>query len=219
MIQQTLRSLTLLVVAAVSVTGCATTRPAATVSATNHDAEAHRRVIAGDRLEIVAYSQGFDSLLVVNVDERGRVTLPRVGEVEVGGLPADRVRERIQQGFGEYFVDTPVNVRHLRRVSVQGEVQEPGLFWLDETTSVRELLALAGGLLETGDARQIYLQRDGQFVSISTDVPGVLSSIPLVSGDQLFVRRRSWLSLNVPYVVSSALSVAGLIASYLAITR
>jgi protein involved in polysaccharide export with SLBB domain len=107
MIQQTLRSLTLLVVAAVSVTGCATTRPAATVSATNLDAEAHRRVIAGDRLEIVAYTQGFDSLLVVNVDERGRVTLPRVGEVEVGGLPADLVRERIQQGFGEYFVDTP----------------------------------------------------------------------------------------------------------------
>lgn len=205
-----------------AVSGCTTAQPRVPtmpVMPVSSASGSTQHVAAGDRLEVTVFSEGFDSLLMVNVDERGRVTLPRIGEVDVVGLDTDEVRQRIQTNFADYLVDTPVNVRHLRRVSVQGEVQEPGLFWLDETVSVRELLALAGGLLETGDNNQIYLQREGQLVPISTGVPGMLLPIPLASGDQLFVRRRSWLSLNVPYVVSSALSVAGLIASYLAITR
>src|SRR5207249_8913412 len=84
-----------------------------------------------------------------------------------------------------------------RQVSVLGQVAHPGRYPLDDTSSsVTDLLALAGGIGPTGDDNVIVMvTRNGKTARLEINVPtmyrtGDLSrNIQLQSGDTIFVQR------------------------------
>jgi polysaccharide export outer membrane protein len=179
--------------------------------------EANRRgeLVPGDALRVTVFREP-DLTGEYPVDQNGVVVFPLLGERRVLGMAADSLEQVLVQAYREFLRDPAINVTVLRRVSVLGEVREPGLYPVDLTMSLNEALALAGGVSPNGNLNDIRLIR-GPDVMLRDMEGGVpLSATPLMSGDQIFVGQRSWLSRNMALVtalitVSASLTIALLV--------
>lgn len=141
------------------------------------------------------------------IDENGRLALPTLGFFPGTGMPAGRLQDSIRAAYGEILRDPALRVTVLRRVSVLGEVKEPGTYLADLTMGVSSVIALAGGLTEDGDPARIEVQRGDELISLSQRHRSEYSLAGLRSGDQIVVRTRGYWARNPGVVVSTLLSV------------
>jgi polysaccharide biosynthesis/export protein len=146
------------------------------------------------------------------VDERGAVTLPRLGALPVASWPADSIRPRLTRAFGEYLRDPVMEVTVLRRISVTGSVLRPGLYPVDPSMTVMEALALAGGASPDGRRDRVELRRGSTRSLASLDRRSLIADLRLRSGDQLFVPQRGWLSRNT-WLVSTLISASATVVT------
>ena len=163
-------------------------------------------VLPGDRIGLRAWTaREMDG--PYDVDELGDVILPRIGRVAVGGLTPSEVRDSLQKSYEELLRGTTVEVRVLRRVGVGGEVRVPALYWVDSTISLRDAIAMAGGVAPNGDQSAVLLLRSGTRMTVDLEAAGSDLPIPLLSGDQVVVPLKGWFSRNTPLVVSASVSL------------
>jgi polysaccharide biosynthesis/export protein len=85
----------------------------------------------------------------VTVRPDGKISLPLVGELEVGGLTALSVQRLIVQRLADYISNPQVTVM-VQEVKSQayvivGKVAKPGSYELGKPTTVLEAIAIAGG--------------------------------------------------------------------------
>ena len=130
-----------------------------------------------DLLEISVF--GLDELnKTVRVSEAGKITLPLLGEIAIGGLTKNELELKLQDMLRKDYLQNPqvtVFIREYqsRRVSILGAVGIPGVYELGGTQTLLEVIALAGSLTEeAGDEIIIFRkQPDGkdQSVRISID--------------------------------------------------
>ena len=142
------------------------------------------------------------------VGPEGSVMLPVIGIVPVVGRPFSEVEHAIQRGYALELAEPDILVTPLYRVSVIGEVRVPGFHFMDETGTLADLFVMSGGLLPTASRKKIRLVRGGQETEVKLDESGAAPRLPLRSGDQLVVGRRSWVSENLPIFIGAAASVA-----------
>lgn len=99
----------------------------------------------------------------VTVRPDGMVTLPLLGDISAAGLTPDVLRDQIQKAAAKYVQDPTVTivVRQInsRKVFITGEVRTPGAYPLTAPRNVMQLIALAGGLNEYADAKNITVTR------------------------------------------------------------
>jgi protein involved in polysaccharide export with SLBB domain len=143
------------------------------------------------------------------VDERGLVTLPLLGVKQVTLWPPEQMKAQIIQEYARQLRDQPAQVTMLRRVRVIGAVRNPGLFHVDPTMSLGDLIALAGGPEAEAVQDQIRLYRGGRLLLTRLDGTAVLPG--LQSGDQIVVPRRSWLARNAAVILGAALSALAIL--------
>jgi len=115
-----------------------------------------------DTLSIVFWREPELSAEVV-VRPDGKISLPLLNDVEAAGLTPDQLRERITTEATK-FVENPnptVVVRQInsRRVFITGTVRNPGAFPLATGMDVLQLIALAGGLAEYADSKNVVIIR------------------------------------------------------------
>ncbi len=139
--------------------------------------------------------------------ESGDVMLPEVGLVPVGGRPFVDVVSDVRDAVARDVVDAQVVVVPLVRVAVIGEVRRPGLFTVDPTQTMADLLASAGGLTPSGSLSGITLVRDGEDVRLKLGPDEPALGGPIRPGDKLLVGRRGWFSSNMPVLVGAGASV------------
>lgn len=168
-------------------------------------------IAVGDRVAIRIWREPGLSDSAIVVDERGDVVVARVGTLHVAGQSIAAVQDTLRVRFAEYLRNPSVRVTVFRRVGVQGEVREPNLYYVDVTMTLREVLALAGGVTEVGNPNDIVIVREGRQIPLGEWRRGGPLSADLRSGDQIVVGRRGWFSRNVLAVVSTA----GLVLSVL----
>ena len=149
------------------------------------------------------------------VDEHGNLTLPLLGTVPVSGIHIDTVRARLIEAYKVDLRNPSITIRPLRRIYVLGEVNRPGLQALDPTLSLAGAVAIAGGASPFGDLRRLTIVRDGRELSANPGLDTDLVSVGIMSGDQIFVGRRSWWERNAPFVASTVLGVAGIVVAIL----
>ena len=153
----------------------------------------------GDSVTVQVYGQP-DMTSTVLVANDGTIHIPLAGAVQVAGVTpvdaADRVAKALRDGG--YFVNPQVtltlNNSRSERVSVLGEVNHPGSYAIDPSTSIIDLVAAAGGLTQNGADEGFVRRRepDGHVASYTVDLKGPTSSreLPsqrLESGDELYV--------------------------------
>lgn len=145
------------------------------------------------------------------VPESGVVIFPKIGAVRVVDRPLPELKDSLLAAYQKYLRNPSIDIRFLRRVNVLGEVKQPGIYPVDETMTIANVLALAGGARETGKPDEVQLFRDGNKLIAHITQRTRLSDLPLESGDQIYVPERSWASRNsalMATLISGAVSVA-----------
>src|SRR5206468_6344684 len=93
----------------------------------------------------------------------GKVTLPRVGDVEAAGLTPIELRDHLAASLKEYITNPTVTVIVVEATAatayVMGEVNHPGAVNLQAPLTILQALALAGGLKDFADAKNIKILR------------------------------------------------------------
>lgn len=191
----------------------ATAMLAASAPLAAQEAPAADRLLPGDILRLRIFLEP-DLSGEFPVDERGLVTLPRLGGVPVSEWPTDSIRPRLTRAFAEYLRDPVVEVTLLRRVAILGAVTKPGLYPVDPTMTVQDALALAGGAAPDGKRDQVELLRGGDRILTDLRVATPLDQLALRSGDQLYVPQRSWLARNT-WVVGSFIGATATVIAVL----
>jgi polysaccharide export outer membrane protein len=121
----------------------------------------------GDSVKIEVYGQP-DMTTTVPVGDDGKISLPLVGAVAVGGMSPTDAGTRIAQALktGGFFNDPHVTVSLLnsrsQRISVLGLVHAPGRYTIDQKMTLFDVLAQAGGISDDGADYVYVLRPDGQ---------------------------------------------------------
>ncbi|MBI1723037.1 MAG: polysaccharide biosynthesis/export family protein [Gemmatimonadetes bacterium] len=128
------------------------------------------------------------------IDENDNLQFPIVGEINVREMSVAQLRDRLRQELSQLFTQTYVTIIPLFRVAVLGEVVRPGLYSVDATLTVFDLLALAGGPTRSAREREMGLIRAGEQIRVSIEPAAVaratLRELGIRSGDQLIVPRQ-----------------------------
>ncbi|HEX7091703.1 MAG TPA: polysaccharide biosynthesis/export family protein [Longimicrobiales bacterium] len=142
------------------------------------------------------------------VAEDGNIMIPLLGIIPVAGRPFEEVEADVRAAYARELADPVIRVLPMVRIAVLGEVMRPGLFPVDATLTVSDVLATVGGFTPFADRDEITLERDGVRTRIPYEPgePGLQQ--PLRSGDRILVARRSWFSENLAIFVGAAASVA-----------
>ncbi len=161
------------------------------------------RLEPGDRVRLEVAG---DSTLSgdFDVDADGWVLVPIAGLVRAVDRPFADVARDIGRAFADEYLDLAVRTLPLARISVLGEVEAPGLFWIDPTMMLAEVLASSGGLTEAARVDDVRVQRGESVVVLSA---AGIEPIPLRSGDRIFVGRRSFISRNAPILLGAGASI------------
>jgi polysaccharide export outer membrane protein len=121
------------------------------------------RLSPGDKLRIEVYK---DQQLSQSVQIRpdGKITLPLIGDLEAAGQPPMALRDSIAQALREYVTNPTVTVIVVETAAsmayVVGEVYHPGSILLQTgPVTVLQAIALAGGLKDFADAKNIRILR------------------------------------------------------------
>jgi protein involved in polysaccharide export with SLBB domain len=119
-------------------------------------------VRSGDEIVVTLWGS-VDADLRLVVDRSGRITIPRVGPVLVGGvryadLPAV-ISQRVALVFRNFQVSASMGQLRGQRVYVTGFVTKPGTYTVSSLATAIQALLQAGGPTAGGSFRQIDVRR------------------------------------------------------------
>ena len=147
------------------------------------------------------------------VAPNGSVVFPLLGERVVAGVASETLEGQLETEYRRYLNNPSVDVTVLRRIAILGEVREPGLYPVDATITLRDALALAGGLSPNGDQNDIRLTRDGVVLVHGLDASQSIATTPIRSGDQIEVGQRSWISRNMAIVTTGIAATTSIVVA------
>jgi polysaccharide export outer membrane protein len=104
---------------------------------------------------------GAGGIIGYNVDEKGNINYPFVGNINVGGLTTGQASQKIQEALTDYVSNISVSVKYIdNQVTVMGEVQRQGVYnFTHDKISIYEALGLGGGITRYGDRKKVIITR------------------------------------------------------------
>lgn len=152
-----------------------------------------------DVLQIVFWREKDMSAEVV-VRPDGRISLPLLNDVVAAGRTPEQLRATLVASANEFLgnPNATVVVKEIRsrKAFITGSVEKPGPYVLTGPTTVLQLIAMAGGLKDYADKKNIVVLRttNGQQVSLLVDYSSLLKrqkledNFELIPGDTILVR-------------------------------
>jgi len=128
------------------------------------DENSEYRITRNNLLEISIYNEP-DLSKTVRVSADGAITFPLLGEVRVEGFTAKELEEKLRDLLEKDYLVNPqvgVFIKEFSKISVLGQVKDPGYYELKAGITMMDAIALAGGFTERADIENIILtRRDG----------------------------------------------------------
>ena len=156
-------------------------------------------IIGPEDVLVVVFWRDKDMTTEAVVRPDGKITLPLVNDIQAAGLAPEELRVKIQAAAARYIEDPSASVVvkqiNSRRVFITGQVLKPGPYNLTGPMTVLQLIAMAGGLTEFAEKKQIAIVRteNGKPASLLFDYEAVAKrtklqqNIPLKPGDTVVV--------------------------------
>lgn len=96
------------------------------------------------------------------VDANGKIEIPLIGSMVVGGLTTSEAKDSIKNKLKTYLKEPTVNVRFLNyKISVMGEVAHPSSYVIaNEKVTLPEALSMAGDITIFGKRENVLIVRD-----------------------------------------------------------
>lgn len=163
-----------------------------------------------DRVRVSVYQED-DLTSLTRIDAHGRINMPLLGEVVIGGLSIIEAQTAIENAFknGRFLRNPQVTISveeyAPREVSISGAIRSPGRYTLpiESTLTVVELVTKAGGITDIGKGTAVTVTRflpDGTKKVFTVDVDSVIkgkrdtktddSSLVLLPDDNVYVPER-----------------------------
>jgi protein involved in polysaccharide export with SLBB domain len=125
-------------------------------------------IAPGDEVLVTLWGS-VDADLRLTVDRSGRITIPRVGTVQVAGvrhgdLPTV-IEKRVAQVFRSFELSATLGQLRGIRVFVTGFVQKPGAYTVTSLSTVVAALMRAGGPSAAGSFRKVELRRGNKVLT------------------------------------------------------
>jgi polysaccharide export outer membrane protein len=158
-----------------------------------------RYVIGPDDVLQIVFWREKDLSGEVVVRSDGRISLPLLNDVVAAGRTPEELRTALIAGASPFIADPNATVvvkeSRSRKVFITGSVERPGPYALTGRTTVLQLIAMAGGLKEFADQKNIVVMRgsNGRQVSFTVDYRSILrrenleQNFDLVPGDTVLV--------------------------------
>jgi len=120
-------------------------------------------LIGPDDVLNVVFWREKDMSADVTVRPDGKVSLPLLNDVQASGLTPEQLRLEITKAATKFVEDPTVTVVvktiNSRKVFITGQVGKPGPYQLSGPTTILQLIAMAGGVSEFADVKDISLVR------------------------------------------------------------
>ena len=166
-------------------------------SANTDAAVADYRIGPLDTVDVTVYQEPDLSAKALQVDAAGQIALPLVGTVQATGkTPAELSRE-LETILGTKYLRNPqvtvtVAASVSQKVSIQGEVREPGVYPLSGPTTLLGVLSMAKGESEVASLKEVVVFRDinGQRMGARFDVASIRkgqAADPTIQGNDMIV--------------------------------
>jgi polysaccharide export outer membrane protein len=165
------------------------------------------RIGALDTIDVTVFQEPELSTKAIQVDASGRIALPLIGSVSAQGKTAAQLSGELAQLFGQKYLRNPqvtvtVASSVSQKVSVQGEVTEPGVYQITGPTTLLDVISMAKGETEIATLEQVVVfrtinnQRMGAVFDIASIRRGQAAD-PVIQGNDLVVvghsaARRFW---------------------------
>lgn len=154
-----------------------------------------------DLLEISVFREK-DMDRVIRVSQKGSVSFPLVGVIELGGLPVIEAEEKLSSELSKFLVSPQVTIfikeYGNKQVYVLGEVEKPGSYELptEAKLTVLEAISMAGGFSKIAAKDRTKVIRgtdDGKSQSFDVEVSAITKrgekekDLPLEPNDVVYV--------------------------------
>lgn len=131
------------------------------------------RIGAGDVLQLFVWKEPeLSREVTVRVD--GKVTVPLLGDVAAAGRTTRQLATELQSLLGRYLEAPQVTLElkqaNSSRIYVLGMVANPGVYPLNQPTTVVQGLAFAGGFKEFARTEDILIIREGETGAVAISV-------------------------------------------------
>jgi polysaccharide export outer membrane protein len=157
-----------LIVTCLALSGFADQQPPATPASPNGPAPTGASLPSGyvigpdDVLSIVFWRDKEMSAEVV-VRPDGKISLPLLNDIPAAGATPEQLRLRLEEAAGKVIKEpnatVVVKTINSRKVYITGNVLKPGTYPLTGEMTVLQLIAVAGGLQEYADSKNIVVMR------------------------------------------------------------
>jgi polysaccharide export outer membrane protein len=150
-----------------------------------------------DAIDVTVFQEPDLSTKGTVVDASGKVTLPLIGSITAAGKTASELSVDIAHQLGENYLVRPqvsvlVSASVSQKVTVEGEVSEPGVYVLKGPTTLLEAIAMAKGESKIAALSQVAVFRtiDGKRFGAVFDVASIrdgLSDDPQIRANDVVV--------------------------------
>lgn len=168
-----------------------------TSGSASSSAEADYLIGALDKLDITVFQVKDLSVQKLQVDASGRIILPLAGQIIAKGKTTSELANEIAARLGEKYLQSPqvtVTVAEAlsRKVTVEGAVNEAGVFELRGRTSLLEAVARAKGVSKGANPHHVSIVRnvDGTPRAATFDLAAIgagRAPDPEVEGDDIVI--------------------------------
>jgi len=144
-------------------------------------------IAPGDAISLLVFGEPDLSVENLRVPESGRVSLPLIGSVVVGGQTTKQVEAQIRTILASGYVKNPrlsVSIFSYRPIFIRGAVVNTGAFPFSEDLSVSKAIALSGGAKNSAKENSVSILRDGVIVEEGLSLDSQQS---VISGDVITV--------------------------------
>jgi polysaccharide biosynthesis/export protein len=157
-----------------------------------------QRIRPGDKLAIRVFGEPELSRSDYVVESSGFVQVPLVGQVIAGGVTPEELRTELTRRLGARLIRDPqvsvtVAERAKARFAVEGQVEDPGVYEADDTTTLLAALAQAGSPSRVARHNEVMVFRvlDGRRMGARFDIDQIRSGRAddpqIIGGDTVVV--------------------------------
>lgn len=176
-------------------------------TATSNVAPEEYRIGPLDALDITVLQEPDLSTKAAPVDAFGNVNLPLIGDVKASGKTASALSKEVAARFAEQYLKKPqvsvvVAKPVAQKVTLQGEVIEPGVYPIEGPTTLLGALSLAKGETQIAALNDVVVfrtvngQRTGAVFDVAQIRSGLAPDPQIRSNDMIIVgysgSRRAW---------------------------
>jgi polysaccharide export outer membrane protein len=156
-----------------------------------------------DVLEVTVYQEP-DLSVTLRVSQDGSVNYPLLGKIQAAGF-TERQLEKIITDLLEkdYLVNPQVNllIKEYAKISLLGQVRNPGSYEMKESLTLTQAIALAGGYSEKADINKVKVIRakDNKKETILVNISDIMNKeapdIMLEANDVIVIEEYGQLSI------------------------